>query len=137
MTVAVECWVLTKMLNLTTIAYLVRDYDEAIHWFRHALQFTLIEDTDLGQGKRWVVLDAGGIHLLLAKAVGETQISHIGKAAGTRVAYFLNTNDFTRDHGRMVAAGVKFLEHPRNEPYGTVAVFEDLYGNRWDLIERR
>jgi catechol 2,3-dioxygenase-like lactoylglutathione lyase family enzyme len=122
-------------MNLTTIAYLVRDYDEAISWFQRALGFTLIENTDMGQGKRWVLIDAGGFRLLFAKADGAEQIAHIGKAAGGRVAYFLNTENFARDHGRMMAAGVKFHETPRTEPYGTVAVFADLYGNRWDLIE--
>jgi uncharacterized glyoxalase superfamily protein PhnB len=122
-------------MNLTTIAYLVREYDEAISWFQRALGFTLIENTDMGQGKRWVLIDAGGFRLLLAKADGAEQIAHIGNAAGGRVAYFLNTENFARDHGKMMAAGVKFNEAPRTEPYGTVAVFADLYGNRWDLIE--
>jgi catechol 2,3-dioxygenase-like lactoylglutathione lyase family enzyme len=120
---------------LTTITYLVRDYDEAITWFRSALNFKLIEDSDLGSGKRWVLIDAGGVRLLLAKADGREQTAAIGKAAGGRIAYFLNSKDFARDHGRMLAAGVKFREAPRYEPYGTVAVFEDLYGNGWDLIE--
>jgi catechol 2,3-dioxygenase-like lactoylglutathione lyase family enzyme len=122
-------------MSLATITYLVRDYDEAAAWFTSALAFKVIEDTDMGEGKRWVVIDAGGVKLLLAKAVGHEQIAAIGKAAGGRVAYFLNTENFARDHGRMMAAGVKFREIPRHEPYGTVAVFEDLYGNGWDLIE--
>lgn len=122
-------------VSLVTIAYLVREYDEALYWFTHALNFSLIEDTDMGDGKRWVLIDAGGLRLLLAKAEGPDQISALGKAAGGRVAYFLNTDDFARNHAQMLIAGVTFLEEPRFESYGTVAVFEDLYGNRWDLIE--
>jgi uncharacterized glyoxalase superfamily protein PhnB len=122
-------------MHLTTIAYLVAGYDEAISWFQKALEFELIENTDMGHGKRWVVIDAGGFRLLLAKAVGSEQKAQIGKAAGGRVGYFLNTENFARDHKRMMDAGVKFIETPRSEPYGTVAVFEDLYGNLWDLIE--
>ncbi len=122
-------------MKLSAVTYLVRDYDEAIAWFTAALQFALLENTDMGAGKRWVVVDAGGVRLLLAKADGAEQQSSIGKAAGGRVAFFLNTDDFARDHGRMVAAGVKFKEAPRHETYGTVAVFEDLYGNGWDLIQ--
>ncbi len=122
-------------MKLSAIAFLVRDYDEAIAWFTSALGLSLIEDTDMGDGRRWVLVDAGGVRLLLAKAVGAEQIAAIHKTAGKRVAYFLNTDDFARDHARMLAAGVKFREQPRHEPYGTVAVFEDLYGNGWDLIE--
>jgi catechol 2,3-dioxygenase-like lactoylglutathione lyase family enzyme len=122
-------------MKLINFAFLVREYDEAISWFQRALGFNLIENTDMGHGKRWVVMDAGGVQMLLAKADGAEQTAHLGKAAGGRVAYFLNTENFARDHGRMMAAGVKFHETPRTEPYGTVAVFEDLYGNRWDLIE--
>lgn len=122
-------------MNLSAITYLVRDYDEAIAWFTSALQFALLENTDMGAGKRWVLVDAGGVRLLLAKADGAEQLAGIGQAAGGRVAFFLNTDNFARDHGRMLAAGVKFREAPRFEPYGTVAVFEDLYGNGWDLIQ--
>ena len=121
--------------SLATITLLVRDYDEAIAWFKAALDFDLIENTDMGGGKRWVLVDAGGMRLLLAKADGPEQLAAIGNAAGGRVAFFLNTDNFARDHGRMLAAGVKFREAPRFEPYGTVAVFEDLYGNGWDLIQ--
>jgi catechol 2,3-dioxygenase-like lactoylglutathione lyase family enzyme len=127
--------VVSAMSTLTTITYLVREYDEAIAWFTHALDFQLIEDTDMGLGKRWVLVDAGGVRLLLAKADGPDQVAAIGKAAGGRVAYFLNTENFASTHQRMLAVGVKFREPPRREPYGTVAVFEDLYGNAWDLIE--
>ncbi len=122
-------------MRLAAITYLVRDYDEAISWFTSALEFLLIEDSDMGNGKRWVLFDAAGVRLLLSKADGPEQIASIGKAAGGRVAYFLNTDNFVRDHARMLTAGVKFKEQPRHEPYGTVAVFEDLYGNGWDLIE--
>jgi catechol 2,3-dioxygenase-like lactoylglutathione lyase family enzyme len=122
-------------MKLSAIAYLVRDYDEAIAWFTSALGFSLIENSEMGDGKRWVLIEAGGVRFLLAKAVGNKQIAAIGNAAGGRVAYFLNTDDFARDHARMLAAGVKFRELPRHEAYGTVAVFEDLYGNGWDLIE--
>jgi catechol 2,3-dioxygenase-like lactoylglutathione lyase family enzyme len=122
-------------VKLATITYLVRDYDEAISWFQSALKFKLIEDKDMGDGKRWVLIDAGGVQMLLARADGQHQTAAIGRAAGGRVAHFLNTTDFTTTHSHMLAAGVKFREPPRHEPYGTVAVFEDLYGNAWDLIE--
>jgi catechol 2,3-dioxygenase-like lactoylglutathione lyase family enzyme len=126
------------MTKISAITYLVRDYDEAIAWFVSTLGFVLIEDIDMGEGKRWVVVapDArGGVNLLLAKAVGPTQIEAIGKVAGGRVGFFLNTENFVQDHARMMAAGVEFKEPPRHEPYGIVAVFADLYGNLWDLIE--
>ena len=125
-------------MRLATITFLVGDYDEAIAWFRFALGFELIEDTDMGGGKRWVLVSPrgeNGIQLLLAQAVGQTQIDAIGNVAGGRVGYFLNTKNFAQDHARMLAAGVEFKEPPRHEPYGIVAVFEDLYGNLWDLIE--
>lgn len=128
------------MMKISAITYLVRDYDEAIDWFVNALGFVLIEDTDMGESKRWVLVSSelqGGINLLLAKAVGPTQINAIGKSAGGRVSFILNTENFAQDHARMMAAGVEFKEPPRHEPYGTVAVFADLYGNLWDLIEPR
>jgi catechol 2,3-dioxygenase-like lactoylglutathione lyase family enzyme len=124
--------------NLAAVTYVVRDYDEAILWFMSALDFQLVEDTDMGAGKRWVLMaprGGQGGRLLLAKADGPDQIAAIGKAAGGRVAFFLNTDNFSRDHARMLAAGVKFNEPPRHEAYGSVAVFQDLYGNHWDLIE--
>jgi catechol 2,3-dioxygenase-like lactoylglutathione lyase family enzyme len=123
-------------MKITHFTYLVRDYDEAIAWFTQALGFALVEDTDLGGGKRWVLVepDGGGVRLLLAKAVGE-QADHIGRQGGGRVFLFLETDDFARDHAAFAARGVHFIEPPRHEAYGTVAVFEDLYGNRWDLIE--
>ena len=126
------------MKNISAITYLVRDYDEAITWFVSALGFKLLEDTDLGDGKRWVLVSpglGGGVNLLLAKAVGQHQIDSIGNAAGGRVGFFLNTTNFIQDHAHMNRAGVEFKEPPRHEPYGTVAVFADLYGNLWDLIE--
>ena len=125
--------------RLAAVTYLVRDYDEAIAWFAAALGFRLIEDIKLDDGKRWVLVEAagGGSRLLLAKADGAPQQAAIGKAAGGRVAFFLHTDDFARDHAAMLAAGVAFRESPRHEAYGTVAVFEDLYGNGWDLIEPR
>ncbi len=126
------------MKSLAAITFLVRDYDEAIGWFSRCLGFSLVEDTPLGDGKRWVVVAGqGGTRLLLARADGPAQQAAIGHAAGGRVAFFLETDDFTRDHAAMVAAGVTFREEPRHESYGTVAVFEDLYGNRWDLISSR
>ena len=124
--------------SLLHVALVVRDYDEAIAWFTGVLGFALQEDTALGGGKRWVVVapPGGGSGLLLAKAVGAQQ-EHVGAQGGGRVFLFLQTDDFRRDHERMRAAGVRFHEAPRDEPYGTVAVFEDLYGNKWDLLERR
>lgn len=127
---------MTQGLSLTTL--LVRDYDEALRFYVDALGFDLVEDAALGGGKRWVVVrpsgsDGGG--LLLARAAGEAQAARIGDQAGGRVFLFLRTDDFAREHARMSAAGVRFLEPPRQEAHGVVAVFEDLYGNRWDLIE--
>ena len=124
-------------MKLAHLTFLVRDYDEAIAWFTGKLGFALAEDTDLGGGKRWVrVGPAGeGARLLLAKAATPGQVAHIGKQGGGRVFLFLETDDFARDHAAFVARGVRFIEAPRHEAYGTVAVFEDLYANRWDLIE--
>lgn len=126
--------------SLGAISLLVRDYDEAIAWFTSALGFQLIADTDLGNGKRWVMVAAAAdaeTGLLLAKASNDEQIAQIGHQSGGRVFLFLNTDDFARDHARMLAHGVRFAEAPRHEAYGTVAVFMDLYGNKWDLLERR
>lgn len=125
-------------MHLAYTAFLVRDYDEAIDWFVRSLDWTLLEDTDLGGGKRWVRVGAAdGGQLLLARATSPEQSAAVGKEAGGRVAFFVHTGDFDRDHARMIAAGVDFAETPRNEAYGRVAVFADLYGNRWDLIEAR
>ncbi|MDM7928444.1 MULTISPECIES: VOC family protein [Blastomonas] len=125
-------------MRLAYTAYLVREYDEAISWFVDALDWTLLEDSDLGGGKRWVrVGGRDGGELLLARATSPEQTAAVGKEAGGRVAFFVHTRAFDRDYARMLAAGVKFAETPRNEVYGRVVVFADLYGNRWDLIEAR
>lgn len=122
---------------LGAVTFLVRDYDEAISWFTQSLGFLILEDVSLGDGKRWVLVGPEhGTPLLLAKADGPEQIAAIGRQTGGRVGFFLHTDDFERDHARMVAAGVRFREEPRSESYGTVAVFEDLYGSPWDLIQR-
>ena len=125
--------------HIGAVALVVRDYDEAIAWYRDILGFDLVEDTDMGQGKRWVVVAPPGrpqTRLLLARAVGEAQRSAVGRQAGGRVFLFLETDDFARDFAAMTARGVQFREAPRREPYATVAVFEDLYGNPWDLLQR-
>ncbi|MDP1632662.1 MAG: VOC family protein [Caulobacter sp.] len=125
--------------HLALTALLVADYDAAIAFFTGAMGFELIEDTPRGPGKRWVVVAPPGsteARLLLARAADADQQALIGRQGGGRVWLFLQTDDFDRDHARMTAAGVRFLEAPRREPYGSVAVFEDISGNRWDLIER-
>ncbi len=124
------------MQRLALTALLVADYDEAIAFYVGKVGFDLVEDTDMGGGKRWVVVRPPGSDaaILLAKAVGD-QAARIGDQAGGRVFLFLHTDNFAADHARMTAAGVRFLEAPRHEPYGSVAVFEDLYGTRWDLIQ--
>jgi catechol 2,3-dioxygenase-like lactoylglutathione lyase family enzyme len=124
-----------RLIALTSL--LVADYDPAIAFFTEALGFELVEDAPMGGPKRWVVVRPPGAEsgLLLARADGPDQVARIGDQTGGRVFLFLNTDDFARDHARMTAAGVRFLEPPRQEPYGVVAVFEDLCGNRWDLIE--
>jgi len=124
--------------HIAAISLLVRDYDEAIAYYTQKLGFVLLEDTPLGDGKRWVRIaprDAAETSLLLARAANERQLAQVGDQMGGRVGYFLHTDDFRRDHAAMSAQGVKFVEAPRYEPYGTVVVFEDLYGNRWDMIE--
>ena len=123
--------------QLGLVSFLVRDYDEAIAYFTHRLNFTLVEDTALEGGKRWVrVVPPGsaGTGLLLARAATPEQENHIGHQAGGRVFLFLHTDDFVRDHRDMQARGVRFLGEPRHETYGRVAVFADLYGNKWDLL---
>lgn len=120
------------------VTLVVRDYDEAISFYVDKLGFELLEDTDLGGGKRWVRVrppGSGGAAFLLAKAANEKQLARVGDQTGGRVGFFIETDDFERDYQRMIAAGVRFREPPRNEPYGRVAVFEDLYGNRMDLIQ--
>jgi len=124
--------------HLGYVAVVVRDYDEAIDFYVRKLGFALVEDTPLGGGKRWVLVAPPGsreCRLLLARAVTPEQEQRIGDQTGGRVFLFLHTDDFRGDHARMLAAGVRFREPPREEPYGTVAVFEDLYGNRWDLLQ--
>ena len=125
------------MAHLGAVSLLVRDYDEAIAFYVGVLGFALSEDTDMGDGKRWVrVTPTGGqTSLLLACATTEAQVARIGDQAGGRVWLFLETDDLMRDHAAWLAAGVTFREAPRPESYGKVVVFEDLYGNAWDLIE--
>lgn len=126
------------MQSLGAIAFLVNDYDEAIAFFTQALGFSLVDDMPQGEGKRWVTVApraSQDTRLLLARAVNDEQRAHVGRQGGGRVFLFLSTDDFAADHARMLAHGVRFREEPRHEPYGTVAVFEDLYGNAWDLIQ--
>jgi len=125
--------------HIALVTVVVADYDEAIAWYTGKLGFQLLQDVDQGH-KRWVVVGpakGGGAALLLARASDEAQRSRIGDQTGGRVGFFLHTDDFHRDHAAMRAAGVQFLEAPREEPYATVAVFRDLYGNTWDLLEPR
>lgn len=124
--------------RIGALTLVVRDYDEAIAWYRDLAGFVVVEDVDQGH-KRWVTVapEADGFpRLLLARASGEAQAARVGDQTGGRVGFFLHTTDFDADHSRMKAAGVRFLEEPRREAYGSVAVFEDLYGNRWDLLEQ-
>lgn len=125
--------------RIMTTALVVADYDEAIAFYCGKLGFLLQADLDLGGGKRWVLVAPGdeGARLLLARADGGEQLARVGDQTGGRVGFFLETDDFARDHAAFLAAGVTFLEAPRHESYGTVAVFVDLYGNKWDLIEPR
>jgi catechol 2,3-dioxygenase-like lactoylglutathione lyase family enzyme len=127
---------LGQQLGLVTLV--VRDYDEAIDFFCRGLEFELLEDTPLEGEKRWVVVrprGTGNAGLLLAKAATSKQQESIGNQTGGRVAFFLHTDDFERDFRAFHSRGVQFLEPPRHESYGTVAVFVDLYGNKWDLIQ--
>jgi len=123
--------------RIATIALVVADYDEAIAFYCGKLGFALLDNTDMGGGKRWVLVGppGGGARLLLARAEGEAQRAAIGNQTGGRVGFFLETDDFARDFAAFTASGVHFLEAPRHETYGSVAVFEDGYGNKWDLIE--
>ncbi|MEM6908576.1 MAG: VOC family protein [Pseudomonadota bacterium] len=122
--------------TLATVTLVVPDYDAGIAFFVHALGFDLIEDTDLGEGKRWVIVSpTGGARLLLAQAADDQQRAAIGNQTGGRVAFFLETDNFAETHARFTQANIEFVEAPRHEPYGTVAVFSDPFGNRWDLIE--
>ena len=124
--------------SLHAVTLVVPDYDSAISFYTQTLSFTLLQDIDLGGGKRWVrVAPPGpdGGSLLLAKADGPDQTAAIGNQTGGRVGFFLETDDFARDHAAMLAAAVVFEEDPRQEPYGIVAVWRDPFGNRWDLIQ--
>jgi catechol 2,3-dioxygenase-like lactoylglutathione lyase family enzyme len=132
------------MSRLGLVTFVAREYDEAIGFFVGKLDFELVEDTDMGEGKRWVVVaPASGSNsglnssasLLIARAVTDSEKASVGNQAGGRVAFFLNTDNFDRDYANWSARGVKFREQPRHEVYGTVAVFEDLYGAPWDLIQ--
>ena len=125
--------------SIVHMALLVRDYDDAIEFYTKTLHFTLVEDTyQPEQDKRWVVVAPPGSHgttLLLAKASKPEQESFIGNQTGGRVFLFLNTDDFWRDYNEMIERGVNFVREPKTESYGIVAVFEDLYGNLWDLLQ--
>lgn len=124
--------------HIAQLALVVDDYDDAIRFYREKLNFTLIEDTLLSETKRWVLMappGSSGCRLLLAKAANEEQRSRVGNQTGGRVFLFLFTDNFQRDYTNMLAKGVKFIRTPLTESYGTVAVFQDLYGNLWDLIE--
>ncbi|RWO42254.1 MAG: VOC family protein [Mesorhizobium sp.] len=124
--------------RIATVALVVANYDEAIAWYVERLGFLLVEDVDLGGGKRWITVapaNGQGARLLLAEASDEAQRQSIGNQTGGRVFLFLETDDFARDHAAMLEKGVEFREALRFEPYGTVAVFADLHGNLWDLIE--
>ena len=124
--------------RIAHIALVVKEYDEAIQFYTEKLGFRLIEDTSLGEDKRWVVVAPRGAtecSLLLAKAANEQQAASIGNQTGGRVFLFLFTDDFWRDYNNMVAQHIHFVRPPKEEAYGMVAVFEDLYGNQWDLLE--
>lgn len=124
--------------TIARVALVVPDYDAGIGFYCDKLGFDLVEDTRLDDSKRWVVVRPKGAvetSLLLAKADGERQQAAIGNQTGGRVGFFLFTDDFARDHAAMLAAGVVFLEAPRHEPYGVVAVFSDPFGNQWDLLQ--
>ncbi len=126
--------------RISLITLVVSDYDEAIRHYVDVIGFTLVEDTDRGNGKRWVRMRPGGSdgpELLLAKAANDAQRNAVGNQTGGRVCMFIETEDFGRDYRAMLARGVRFTEQPRDEEYGLVVVFEDLYGNRFDLIQHR
>jgi len=129
------------MQYISLTALVVRDYDEALQFYVGTLGFELIEDTYIAeQNKRWVVVAPPGSkegRLLLARAVGDEQVSRVGNQTGGRVFLFLNTDDFWRDYRNLVAKDVVFVRGPSEEPFGTVAVFKDLYGNLWDLVQHR
>ena len=124
--------------SIASVTLVVRNYDEAISFFTQSLNFELIEDTPLGNGKRWVVIRPRGdqgTSLLLAQETNPEQASRVGNQTGGRVSFFLRTDDFWRDYHEMQRRGIEFFEQPREESYGIVAVFIDLYGNKWDLLQ--
>ena len=124
--------------RIAHVALVVRDYDEAIEFYTQRLGFVLLEDTPVEPGKRWVLVglpDTVGTSLLLARAANDEQLSRVGNQTGGRVFLFLHTDDFWRDYHSFKSRGIAFVREPREEPYGIVAVFEDLYGNRWDLLQ--
>ena len=126
------------MVRLAHVTVVVRDYDEALAFYIGVLGFALAEDVAMAGGKRWVrVIGDGGASIVLARAATDVQRERVGDPTGGRVWLFLETDDFARDHARLVACGVRFVEAPRDEAYGRVAVFEDLYGNKIDLIQPR
>ena len=125
-------------LSLSMVTLLVYDYDEAIAYYKNILNFSLVEDKPLGNHKRWVRMGPRsnvGTSILLAKAVTPEQQAHVGNQTGGRVFLFLGTDDFWTDYETLKSAGVRFIEQPRHEDYGWVVVFQDLYGNKWDLIQ--
>ena len=124
--------------KIGTVSLLVHDYDEAIEFYTEKLGFYIVEDTDLGDGKRWVLIAPSFSNescLLLAKASSSTQKKFVGNQTGGRVFLFLHTDNFWRDYEKLVSNGIAFKEKPRTESYGIVVVFEDLYGNKWDLLQ--
>lgn len=124
--------------RIAHITLVVKDYDEAIQFYTGKLDFELLEDTKIDELKRWVVLSPPGAKeccLVLARASNEKQLASVGNQTGGRVFLFLFTDDFRRDYNKMIEKGIRFVVPPKKEPYGQVAVFEDLYGNKWDLLE--
>ena len=124
--------------RIAHIALVVKDYDDAINFYIQKLDFVLLEDTKIDETKRWVIIAPKGAKeccLLLAKAANEKQLASVGNQTGDRVGFFLFTDDFNGDYDKLVNRGVKFVRPPKKEPYGIVAVFQDLYGNLWDLLE--
>ncbi|PKL82579.1 MAG: hypothetical protein CVV24_09390 [Ignavibacteriae bacterium HGW-Ignavibacteriae-3] len=124
--------------SIGAVTFLVNDYDEAIEFFTQKLRFDLVEDTKLSGSKRWVIArprGGSGTSILIAKASDELQLKSVGNQTGSRVAFFLYTDNFEIDYARMKNSGVNFIEEPRDEFYGTVVVFKDLYGNKWDFIQ--
>ncbi|MAO16551.1 VOC family protein [Flagellimonas marinaquae] len=124
--------------RIAHIALVVKEYDEAIQFYTQKLDFIILEDTKIDEFKRWVVISPTGAKecsLLLAKAANEEQSKSVGNQTGGRVGFFLFTDDFNRDYAKLMNRGIKFVRPPKQEPYGVVAVFKDLYGNLWDLLE--